>query len=191
VGLLEPDCWLQLLGMQYSGAAAGIGDTSLQAVGSLGPACWHGSPEAREAAAGMEEPSLQAAGVLGPALQVWALGGQYSSTASMGNPSLQVAGTLGCTCRCRVPGAIAAAAGMGEPSLWATGVLGPDYLHRLLGVQYSGATACTGNQAYWLAPSVIHGVVGAMVPAYTGHLFPWHFRVKVSGSVVGGGAWSS
>jgi hypothetical protein len=48
------------------------------------------------------------------------------------------------------------------------------------------AAACMGNQAYWPVPSVTHGTVGALGPAYTGVLVSLHFRVKVAGNVVGG-----
>jgi hypothetical protein len=49
-----------------------------------------GLPGAMATAAGMGEPSLQAAGVLGPAVQMWAPGGQCSSTAGMWEPRLCV-----------------------------------------------------------------------------------------------------
>jgi hypothetical protein len=35
-------------------------------------------------------------------------------------------------------------------------------------------------------PSVTHGAAGAMRSAYTGRWFPWCFRVKVAGHILGG-----
>jgi hypothetical protein len=60
------------------------------------------------------------------------------------------------------------------------GVLGPDCWP---GALFSGAAAILGEPSLWLAHFVI--AAEAVGPAYTGCWFPWHFRVKVAGHVVG------
>jgi hypothetical protein len=74
---------------------------------------------------------------------------------------------------------------MGEQSWWASGAQRPACWHRLW--EHSQQLLLTqGNQAFWLAPSVTLGAVGALGLASKGHQFPSCFRVKVAGPVLEG-----
>jgi hypothetical protein len=194
----------------------------------------YGFPGTMEATAGMGESSLQAVGILEPAFQAWAPGEQCSNAVGRGEPSLWVVGAQGPTCKWMLPGAMiaapssgksslraegvlghdcwsglpgaqysGAAASLGEPSLQVAGVLGQDcwlrrtklvgsrssgawLLHGLQGAQYSGAAASSGNQVCWLAPSVTHGAAEPWVLLTQGCQFPGCFRVKAADHVVKG-----
>jgi hypothetical protein len=75
---------------------------------------------------------------------------------------------------------------MGEPSLQVAGVLGPDFLHRLLGAQFSSSAEGMGNQTCWLAPSLNPLCSGNCGFCLRRDSFLWHFRLKVAGHVIVG-----
>jgi hypothetical protein len=70
-----------------TGAAALMGEQSLQAAVALGLACQHRLLGVTAAATGTSDPSFWTVRVLGPVYQVWSPEGQYSSPAGMGEPS--------------------------------------------------------------------------------------------------------
>jgi hypothetical protein len=198
-------CSLLVLGCGLPGAmaaATGIGETSLQAAGALGPACWHRLPGTTAAAAGMEGTSLWAEGVLGPACHVPA-SRSHKNRCSHGRTKqpwglltsvgyqepyqllqawdIQACGQWqfwGLLARCQCPGATGAAVVTGQQSLWARELWG------LAGCwEYGTAPAASmGNQAFWLAPSVTSGVAGALGPAYIGVLASLMFQGEGSRS---------
>jgi hypothetical protein len=53
--------------------------------------------------------------------------------------------------------------------------------------EFSSVTTVPGELSLLACGSVTCAAAGAVGPAYVWHQFPWHFRVKITGHVLGGG----